>query len=80
MIEEARSVDKVLEKIISFIPEKEIKIKTILIEYRDSLCNKAPELRRSSVCWVPLQEILSTNINIFDEDWKCKVLNEFNNV
>jgi hypothetical protein len=30
MIEEARSVDNVLEKIISFIPEKEIKLKTIL--------------------------------------------------
>jgi hypothetical protein len=77
-MKEARSVDKVLDKIISIIPEQEIELKTELKMYLDSLYNKAPEVRRSHECWIPLRNILISKVPIFDENWKCLVLQEFN--
>ena len=73
-----RSVDKVLEKIILLVPEEEEKIKRALSEYLESLWNKAPEVRRSAECWVPLQQLLGSHISSFDEEWKQQVLKEFN--
>ena len=50
----------------------------LLIDYKETLWNKAPEVRKSSECWIPLQNILNKQITNFDDDWKIQLLNIFN--
>ena len=75
----ARDVTKVISELIKFIPAEETVLLHEIKTYKDSLWNQAPELKRSSHCWIPLQEILQRNIVDIDTEWKKSLLEIFNN-
>ena len=78
MVEQGRCVVDIIDQLLHVIPDEELYLKTILIDYKDSLWNKAPEVRRSSECWLPLKNILAEHITNFDKEWKRQILNIFN--
>ena len=75
-----RSVLTVIDDLLKEIPENEDKLIEEILDYNDSLWNKAPELLRSYECWFPLQCILSKYILDFNTEWKVKLLSIFNGV
>jgi hypothetical protein len=75
-----RSVLYVIYDLLKEIPENEEKLTEEILNYCQTLWNKAPELLISSECWFPLQCILSKHILDFDNEWKLKVLAVFNGV
>ena len=75
---EPRSVIPVIKEILLEIPDSETKLKKEIEDYMESLFNKAPEILFTSETWIPLQIILSKNINDFNTEWKMKTLKIFN--
>jgi len=75
-----RSVLTIIHFILKEIPDSEEKLIDEILNYSDSLWNKAPEVLLTSECWFPLQCILSKYILDFNTEWKIKVLALFNDV
>jgi len=73
-----RSVLTVIHYIIKEIPDDEERLIEEILDYSQSLWNKAPEVLIKRECWFPLQCILSKYILDFDTEWKIKVLAVFN--
>jgi hypothetical protein len=78
MVEQGRCAIVTIEQLLNVIPEEELCLKNILNDYKKSLWNKAPEVRRSSGCWLPLKNILEQHITDLEDDWKKQLLNIFN--
>jgi hypothetical protein len=77
-IREPRDVVIICQKIIDIVPESEVDLLNKLTEFKDSLWNQAPELRRDAIFWKPLGNILNQNIDSFHEEWQKKILKLFN--
>ena len=75
-----RSVLTVIHNLLKDIPDDEEKLIEDILNYSQSLWNKAPEVLIKKECWFPLQCILSNYILDFDTEWKIKVLAVFNGV
>ena len=73
-----RLIEKVIDEMLVTIPVTERKLIQDLKEYRESLWNKAPEVRSGPECFLPVQRLLCKNILLFDEEWKTKLLRIFN--
>jgi len=73
-----RCVVTVINRLLTIIPSSETNLINELREYKDPLWNQAPELLSSADFWKPVVNILNKNITQFDEPWKTKVLNIFN--
>jgi len=78
MVEQCRCVVDTIDQLLNVIPDEELYLINILIDYKESLWNKAPEVRKSSECWLPLRNILAKQITNFDNEWKRQMLNIFN--
>jgi hypothetical protein len=74
----ARSVDKVIEKILTVIPESESNLILELRDYYYTLWNKAPELLKTDIFWIPLGKILENHITNMDKEWKIQTRKIFN--
>ena len=66
--EKNRCVIDFIPELLKIIPNEETELIDKLTEYRDSLWNKAPEITRSYICWVALQNILTIYVNQIDND------------
>ena len=73
-----RSIIEVIQKMLNLIPLSETKLISELTEYRNSLWNRAPEVRDSAECWIPLQNIMNSNIREIDMNWKIDIVHIFN--
>ena len=74
-----RSVVKVIEEMIQIIPKTEGRLlDDIKNYYENELWNKAPEVLAGPGCWVPLKNILTKHIIVFDQEWKLALLKLFN--
>ena len=73
-----RLIEKVIDKMLEVIPVTERKLIQDLKDYRESLWNKAPEVRSGPECFLPLQRLLCKHVLLFDEGWKTKLLRIFN--
>jgi len=73
-----RSVNKVIEKILTIIPESESNLILELNDYYNTLWNKAPELLKTDIFWIPFGKILQNHITNIDQDWKIQVRQIFN--
>ena len=76
----SRSVIDIANQILLIIPDKEYALKKDIGKYCQSQFNKAPEVLRGSICWIPFVNILNSHITIFDEEWKIQMRNMINNV
>jgi hypothetical protein len=76
----SRSVIDVVNQILPIIPDTEYALKRAIKKYSDSQFNKAPEVLRGSICWIPFVNILNSHITIFDEEWKIQIRNMINNI
>lgn len=76
---EYRSIAEVIIQLLEVIPEKEKNLIFELKEYYSSLWNKAPEILETSNYWVPVANILKSNIGNLDEEWKMRVHKIFTN-
>ena len=74
----SRDVTKVIPQLLAKIPREEVELRREIQEYSGTLFNQAPEVRHTSYCWIPLQEILQKHITIFDTEWKRELLSLFN--
>jgi len=78
-----RDIVDVCEQIIQAIPVDQIKLKKELEDYIGSLWNKAPEVKRGSETFIPVANILISNIpkilELTSEDpkWNFDVRNIF---
>lgn len=77
-LEKNRCAIDFIPQLLKIIPDEEIELIQELNKYRNSLCNKAPEITRGYECWVPLQNILVLYVNQIDTDWKRKMVRMFN--
>jgi hypothetical protein len=75
----SRSVVDVAKQILEIIPEKEYALKREINKYIESQFNKAPEVLRGSICWIPFSHILNKHVVVFDEDWKIHIRDIVNN-
>jgi hypothetical protein len=75
----SRSVVDVANQILEIIPDKEYALKRDIRKYVESLYNKAPELLRGSIGWIPFTQILNKHVAVFDEDWKIQIRDIVNN-
>jgi len=75
---EPRDVAEIAMQIIDIIPDSEVEIMYRVRKFHDSLWNQAPEIRKSSVLWKELANILNKNIDSFEKEWERKVLKLFN--
>jgi hypothetical protein len=75
---EPRDVYEVCDKILILVPDTEDELIYQLMQFRETLWNQAPELRKSSIFWKPLTNILEKNIKSFNEEWQRNVLKLFN--
>lgn len=74
-----RDVVIVIDKILELIPpNNESMLINELEEFKESLWNKAPEVRKYRDSFLPVQQILSRHISTIDEAWKMEVLHIFN--
>lgn len=76
----ARPVNKVISFILNFIPKNDDTNNLIkdLTEYRKELVYTAPELLICDYSWTPFLQILNNYINVFDEEWKRRLLRVIN--
>ena len=75
----SRSVIDVANQILEIIPDKEYTLKRDIRKYIESQFNKAPEVLRGSICWIPFSHILNKHVDVFDEDWKIHIRDIVNN-
>jgi len=73
-----RLIEKVIDKMLEVIPVTEAMLIRDLKDYRESLWNKAPEVRSGPECFLPVQRLLCRHILLFDEGWKTNLLRIFN--
>jgi len=71
----ARSVDDIIEEVLQIIPTTENKLIIEINNFKDTLGNKAPEVLKSSDCWIPFIHILNRNIPYIKDDWQIKIRN-----
>ena len=76
---EPRDVGDICKQIMDIVPDSEVELLYQLRKFYDTLWNQAPELRKSTIFWKPLGNILNQNIDSFEQDWQKKILNLFNN-
>jgi hypothetical protein len=69
----------VIKQLLEVIPKTESKLISQLNEYYSSLWNKAPELLSTASYWIPVANILVSNIGDLDEEWKKRVHQIFTN-
>jgi len=74
-IDKERLVEDVLDKILQIIPISETKLIYDLNNYKNSLHNKAPEIRRTPDCWIPFINILNYHISEIKETWQIEIRN-----
>jgi hypothetical protein len=74
-----RKINEVLPRILKEIPEEETLLIEQLIEYTNSLWNKAPEIMTTPEVWIPVGNILKMNIRELNKDWKIRVHKIFMN-
>jgi hypothetical protein len=70
---EERTIEKVIQELLTVIPEKEEILITELKNFNDSYWNQAPELLFNI-----LGNILNNNVQNIDEAWKVKLVKIFN--
>ena len=68
-----RSVENVIQQLLTVIPEKEEILIIELKKFKESCWNKAPE-----IVFKLLGNILNNNIENINEVWKVKILKIFN--
>ena len=73
MTEQGRFVEDVLKQVLEVIPSCEAELIKELYLFKESLHNKAPEMRRSSECWQPFINILNYFIPNKEEEWHIKI-------
>jgi hypothetical protein len=78
-MENGRDVGDVIVNLMKIIPENEENLRHEVAVFYNTLWNQAPELRRSSMFWKPLGEILNSHIYVIDQPWKKTLLETFNN-
>jgi hypothetical protein len=76
----SRSVSDIIPKLLEIIPSQEIDLINSLNQFNDTLWNKAPEILKSHICWIPLQDILNLYLKEIDNEWKEKLVKIFNNI
>jgi hypothetical protein len=76
----SRSVIDVANQLLVLIPDKEYALKRAIQKYIELQFNKAPEVLRGSICWIPFVNILNSHITVFDEEWKIQMRNIVNNI
>jgi hypothetical protein len=69
----ARDISVIIPQILRLVPEEELVLRHELTLYNESLFNQSPESRRTTYCWLPVQNILQKNIPTFQYDWQKKV-------
>lgn len=74
-----RSVIDVIKLLTNIIPKNEIELINELNKYVKTLYNKAPELLKSSDCWIPFIHILNYYIPDIIEDWHIQIDNLLKN-
>jgi hypothetical protein len=78
-MKKGRDVGDVIVNLMKIIPENEENLRHDVGMFYNTLWNQAPELRRSSMFWKPLGEILNNHICVIDQPWKKTLLETFNN-
>lgn len=73
-----RLVDDVLSDIVKLIPTSQNSLIDELYNFKETLHNKAPEVRRGSECWIPFINILNFYIPNIEEDWQIAIKNIIN--
>ena len=76
---EPRSVVSVIKKMMEIIPENETVLINDLETFMNGLWNKAPEILKTSCCWIPLTQIMTKNITQIDKVWKEEIVKISNN-
>jgi len=78
MTPKPRDVVDVINQMLEVIPISQTLLINELQIYKESIWNKAPEVRKTRNCFLPVQNLLSRHILFIDEDWKLEVLHIFN--
>lgn len=73
MTEKGRFVEDVLKQVLEVIPSCEVELIRELDLFKQSLHNKAPEIRRAAECWEPFINILNYCIPYKVEEWHFKI-------
>ena len=76
---EPRSVIVVIKQMMEIIPENETALISDLDTFMNGLWNKAPEILKTSCCWIPFTEIMEKNVTKIDKLWKEEIVKIFNN-
>ena len=76
---EPRSVIVVIKQMMEIIPENETALISDLDTFMNGLWNKAPEILKTSCCWIPFTEIKEKNVTKIDKLWKEEIVKIFNN-
>jgi len=76
---EPRSVIVVIKQMMEIIPENETALISDLETFMNGLWNKAPEILKTSCCWIPFTEIMEKNVTKIDKLWKEEIVKIFNN-
>ena len=78
MTPKPRDIAVLIDKMLEVIPNNEHILINELQEFKESLWNKAPEIRKCRYSFLPVQQILSRHILVINEGWKLEVLHIFN--
>jgi len=70
--------DVLIKKLITIIPDDQVKLRDNLVKLSESWWNQAPELLCNDQYWLPVGNVLSEHIHDFDSDWKVKVRDIYN--
>jgi hypothetical protein len=73
-----RSARDISIKLLNFIPDSEFILKYELKTFNKKTRFVAPEVLEGKEMWEPLINILKRSIDIYDCEWKYKVLNIIN--
>lgn len=76
---EPRDAASVCHRLLEVIPTSEEELLKDMEKYYNTLIHQAPEVRKTSICWLPLGNILNNNIPNIDHEWQKKVLRIFSN-
>lgn len=77
--QEPRDVYDVCEQLLRIIPDTEQELIYELMQFNETLWNKAPEIRKGPELWRQLGYIMSKNVRSIDEEWQRKLVKVFNN-
>lgn len=74
-----RDVYEICEEILKLVPDTETELLYDLMAFRDTLWNKAPEIRKGPDLWRHFGYIMNQHIRSTDETWQKNLIRIFNN-